>query len=122
VQLQRHSADEGSAAESLGPSCCPHYHDAVELIGRRWTGAIVEVMIQGGSLRFSEIAQAVPTLSDRLLCERLRELEARGLVSREVGAGPPVCVRYSLTRMGWALEPAISELRSWAQDWLAAAG
>jgi DNA-binding HxlR family transcriptional regulator len=122
MQLQRHTVEGRPAEESPSPACCPHYHDAVELIGRRWTGAIVEVLIQGGSLRFSEIAQAVPTLSDRLLCERLRELEARGLVAREVGAGPPICVRYSLTRMGWALEPAISELRSWAQDWLAAAG
>jgi DNA-binding HxlR family transcriptional regulator len=111
-----------TADQDPGPACCPHYHEAVELIGRRWTGAILEVMIQGGSLRFSEIAQSVPALSDRLLSERLKELEARGMISREVGEGPPVYVRYSLTRMGWALEPAISELRTWAQAWLVAAG
>ena len=69
-------------------SPCPLYHDAVELIGRRWTGAIVAVLLETGPLRFRQIAQAVPDLSDRLLAERMRELEARGLVTRtelEVG-------------------------------------
>ena len=63
-------------------------HDAVELIGRRWTGAIVAVLLQTGPLRFRQIAQACLDLSDRLLTERMRELEARGLVTRtelEVG-------------------------------------
>src|SRR5438477_82342 len=62
------------------PTCCPLYHEAVELIGRRWTGAIVEVLLNGGAMRFSEIAAAVPELSDRLLSERMKELEARGVV------------------------------------------
>ena len=89
------------------------------MIGRRWTGAIVEVLMQGGSLRFSEIAQAVPELSDRLLSERMKELEARGVVERTVFAGPPVRVEYALTDMGRSLEPAVAELKSWARRWLA---
>ena len=55
--------------------CCPHYHEAVELVGKRWTGAILYVLLHGGPLRFSEIAHAVPDLSDRLLSERMKELE-----------------------------------------------
>jgi len=102
------------------PGCCPHLHEAVELVGRRWTGAILEVMRSAGRpLRFSEIAASIPDLSDRLLSERVKELEARGLVEREVHPGPPVRVTYSLTDMGHALEPALSELKSWAQAWLA---
>src|SRR3954447_14515775 len=97
------------------PSCCPHYHDAVELIGRRWTAASLAVLLDGGALRFSEIAQAVPELSDRLLSERMKELEARGIVARCADG-------YALTDMGRALEPAVRELRSWAQSWLAPAG
>ena len=62
------------------PQCCPQYHEAVELLGRRWTGAIVDVLLQGGALRFGEIAQAVPDLSDRLLSQRLKDLEDRGAV------------------------------------------
>src|SRR5436189_6440192 len=100
------------------PPCCPLYHEAVELIGRRWTGAIVEVLLNGGAMRFSEIAQAVPELSDRLLSERMKELEARGVVERTVLSGPPVHVEYRLTEMGRALQPALSELRAWARQWL----
>ena len=70
-------------------------------------------------MRFSEIAQAVPELSDRLLSERMKELETRGLVVRHVEPGPPVRVSYGLTAMGRELQPAVTELWSWAQQWLA---
>jgi DNA-binding HxlR family transcriptional regulator len=94
---------------------CPHYHDAVELIGRRWTGAILAVLLEGGPLRFGQIAAAVPDLSDRLLSERMRELEARGIVARtELDVG----VQYELTAMGRDLDNAVCELRRWAQRWL----
>jgi DNA-binding HxlR family transcriptional regulator len=97
--------------------CCPLYHEAVELIGRRWTGAILRVLMDG-PMRFSEVAQAVPELSDRLLSERMKELEARGMVQRTVHAGPPLRVEYELSRMGHELEPALSELQAWANRWL----
>jgi DNA-binding HxlR family transcriptional regulator len=100
--------------------CCPLYHEAVELIGRRWTGAILRVLMDG-PLRFSQIGQAVPELSDRLLSERMKELEARGIVERTVIPGPPLGVEYSLSRMGRELEPALSELQRWAGRWLGAA-
>ena len=99
--------------------CCPYYHEAVELIGRRWTGAIVSVLIHRKTLRFGEIADAVPQLSDRLLSERMKELEARGVVRRTAHQGPPVRVEYELTEMGRALAPAVRELERWAQRWLA---
>ncbi len=100
-----------------GVGCCPLYHEAVELVGRRWTGAILRVLMDG-PLRFSEIAQAVPELSDRLLSERMKELEARGIVERTVLPGPPLRVEYSLSQMGSELEPALSELQRWAKRWL----
>ena len=102
-------------ARSTG--CCPLYHEAVELVGRRWTGAILRVLMDG-ALRFSEIAQAVPELSDRLLSERMKELERRGIVQRRVISGPPLRVEYSLSEMGRELEPALSELQRWANRWL----
>ena len=97
--------------------CCPLYHEAVEMVGRRWTGAILRVLMDG-PLRFSEIAQAVPELSDRLLSERVKELEARGMVQRTVLPGPPVRVEYGLSQMGRELEPALAELQRWANRWL----
>ncbi len=101
------------------PCCCPYYHQAVELIGRRWTGAIVGVLLRERTLRFGEIADAVPQLSDRLLSERMKELEGRGVVRRTVHPGRPVRVEYELTEMGRALAPAVRELERWGQRWLA---
>jgi DNA-binding HxlR family transcriptional regulator len=98
------------------PGVCPHFHAAIELIGKRWTGAIVCALTEG-PLRFGELAKAVPGLSDRLLSQRLRELEDEGLVGREVEAGSPVRVTYSLTEAGAGLRPAIVELKSWARTW-----
>jgi DNA-binding HxlR family transcriptional regulator len=98
--------------------CCPYYHEAVELIGRRWTGAIVAVLLDGGEMRFSQVAQAVPELSDRLLSERMKELEARGVVHRRTDPGPPQRITYTLTAMGRSLEPALLELAEWARRWL----
>ena len=57
---------ETTAEDQARGNCCPLYHEAVELVGRRWTGAILRVLMDG-PLRFSEIAQAIPELSDRLL-------------------------------------------------------
>jgi DNA-binding HxlR family transcriptional regulator len=98
--------------------CCPYYHEAIELIGKRWTGAIVVVLLEDGPMRFSQVASAVPELSDRLLSERMKELEARGVVERCVHPGPPVRVEYALTSMGRELEPALTHLKTWARHWL----
>jgi len=108
---------DGPAGTGRVSACCPLYHEAVELVGRRWTGAILRVLMDG-PMRFSEIAQSVPELSDRLLSERVKELEARGIVRRTVIPGPPVRVEYSLSKMGHELEPALSELERWANRWL----
>jgi DNA-binding HxlR family transcriptional regulator len=112
------SLQGAKAKREDSPGCCPLYHEAVELIGRRWTGAIVAVLLAGGPMRFSEIAHAVPRMSDRLLSERMKELEARGVVERHIDPGPPVKVEYTLTPMGRSLEPALDALRAWAQNWL----
>jgi DNA-binding HxlR family transcriptional regulator len=105
-------------AADTQPSCCPFYHQAIELIGRRWTGAILEILMQSGPLRFSKLAAAVPDLSDRMLSDRLKELESHGLVARSVLPGPPVRVQYALTRKGRELAPALGELKRWARHWL----
>ena len=107
-----------SAPAPSAPShgVCPHFHAAIELIGKRWTGAIVCALTEQ-PMRFGELGKAVPGLSDRLLSQRLRELEEEGLVEREVEAGSPVRVTYSLTEVGRGLGPAIHELKAWAKRW-----
>jgi DNA-binding HxlR family transcriptional regulator len=109
--------EQTESAGVRASGCCPLYHEAVELVGKRWTGAILRVLMDG-PLRFSEIGQAVPELSDRLLSERMKELEARNIVERRVIPGPPLRVEYSLSKMGRELEPALSELQRWAARWL----
>jgi DNA-binding HxlR family transcriptional regulator len=86
-------------------------------VGKRWSGAILLVLLDG-PLHFSGIRQLVPELSDRLLSERLKELEAEGIVERRVLDGSPVRVEYSLTAKGRALEPTVRALKSWANEWL----
>ena len=98
-------------------TCCSAYHQAVELVGKRWTGAILFVLMDG-PLRFSEVKQLVPDLSDRLLSERMKELEAEGIVERRVIDEMPVAVEYALTVKGRALEPAVRALKLWARSWL----
>jgi DNA-binding HxlR family transcriptional regulator len=99
------------------PACCSLYHRAVELVGKRWTGAILFVLLDG-SARFSEIKTLVPELSDRLLSERMKELEAEDIVVRHVIDETPVRVEYELTEKGRALEPALRSLKGWARTWL----
>lgn len=96
---------------------CPLYHRAVELVGRRWTGAILMVLLQGPS-RFTDIAHAVPGLSDRLLSERLKELEAEGITKRIVHAETPVRIEYQLTEKGRDLSGIVEAVTGWATRWL----
>jgi DNA-binding HxlR family transcriptional regulator len=107
---------EAIPAQEQPAGVCPHFHAAIELIGKRWTGAIVFALTEG-PLRYGELGKAVPGLSDRLLSKRLRELEREGLVERQVEPGSPVRVSYSLTEAGAELRPAIAELKEWARRW-----
>jgi DNA-binding HxlR family transcriptional regulator len=106
-------------AAGHGTQVCSRFHHAVELIGRRWTGAIISALLARPQC-FNEFLVAVPGLSDRLLTERLRELEVEGIVCRNVIPGPPVRVSYELTESGKELEPAIVALGKWAERWVEA--
>jgi DNA-binding HxlR family transcriptional regulator len=96
---------------------CPVFHHAIELIGKRWTGVILHAIL-AGCTRYADIRDAVPGLSDTMLGERLRELEAEGLVTREVATGPPIRVNYRLTPKGEALQDAIQAVAAWADVWV----
>ena len=95
---------------------CAEFTDSLELIGRRWTGAIIRSMLAGAT-RFGDIRAVVPSLSDRLLSERLKELESEGIVERVVTPSMPVRVDYSLTAKGRALEPVVRSMSEWAENW-----
>ena|ERR1700688_990503 len=96
---------------------CSRFHRAIELIGSRWTGAIVQTLLQGRT-RYAAIKGAIPDLTDRMLSERLRSLEGEGLVVRSVIPDTPVRVEYELTEKGLELQNALREISSWAERWI----
>jgi DNA-binding HxlR family transcriptional regulator len=106
-----------SGSQEPEGSFCVSFQTAIELIGKRWNGAILAVLLDGPR-RFSELVAAVPGLSERLLAERLRELERKGILIRRVLPGPPLGVEYELTAAGRELAPAVEVVTAWARRWL----
>ncbi|MFL6119201.1 winged helix-turn-helix transcriptional regulator [Actinophytocola sp.] len=96
---------------------CVRFHTAIELLGARWSGAILRVMFTGAH-RYADIRAAVPGISDVMLTRRLRELEEAGLLRREVLATSPVQVEYHLTQMGEETEPVLNAVIDWSHRWL----
>ncbi|WP_166241232.1 winged helix-turn-helix transcriptional regulator [Paenibacillus turpanensis] len=92
---------------------CPKFEHAFELLGKRWTGLIIQVLLHG-SRRFKEISDMIPGMSDRMLSERFKELEIAGIVTRKVYPETPVRIEYELTEKGRALQPAMDEIQKWA--------
>jgi DNA-binding HxlR family transcriptional regulator len=99
---------------------CPKYEEAMSVLGKRWTGLILRALFSGYT-RFSTICAYVPGLSDRLLSERLKELEVIGIIDRRVYAETPVRVEYVLTLKGEELRPVLDAVQAWADSWIIAA-
>ncbi len=96
---------------------CPRYEHAIQLLGKRWTGLIIDSLLDG-SRRFCELTSTVDGLSDRVLSDRLRELESEGIVERIVYPQIPVRVEYRLTEKGRDLKPVVQSIHEWAQQWI----
>jgi DNA-binding HxlR family transcriptional regulator len=96
---------------------CSRFHRAIELIGSRWSGAILRTLLQGRT-RYASIKAAIPDITDRMLSERLRSLEAEDLVIRSVVPDSPVRVEYELTKKGRELQDALIEIGNWAERWI----
>ena len=101
----------------LSRQLCHRFHRAVELVGRRWNGAIIFLLLQDRA-RFAQLRAAIPGITDRMLAERLHELEAEEVISRTVLPETPVRVEYALTRKGRALAGALGAIGQWAEKWI----
>ncbi len=115
-----HGVEPGTTAGHDGAPItpfCPTYHRAAELIGRRWSGAVIRALLSGAT-RFSDIVALVPGLSDRLLSDRLKQLETEGIVTRTVIPETPVRVEYGLTPKGEALADVVMAISRWAETWI----
>lgn len=106
------------APAELSGAFCPYYHRAAELIGRRWTGAILRALLND-IVRFSDLRKTIPALSDRMLSERLKELEEEGIVTRVVIPETPIRIEYRLTEKGRGLGSVVESISDWANRWLA---
>lgn len=96
---------------------CPKFESAFALLGKRWTGLIIRVMLSKRQ-RFSDISEMIPHMSDKMLVERLKELESAGIVKRNVYPETPVRIEYELTEKGRELETVMNEVQKWADKWL----
>ncbi|MDF2892922.1 MAG: HxlR family transcriptional regulator [Clostridia bacterium] len=96
---------------------CPKFECAFALLGKRWNGLIIRGLLEGPK-RFSDISNMIPQLSDRILVQRFKELEAEGIIKRTVYPETPVRIEYELTDKGIALKPAMDEVQKWAETWV----
>lgn len=95
---------------------CPKFENAFELLGKRWTGLIIRTLLSGQK-RFSDIADAIPNMSSRMLTERFKELEREGIIIRKVYPEVPVRIEYELTEKGQELKNVMDEIQKWAEKW-----
>ena len=96
---------------------CPRYEQAIQFLGKRWTGLILDALMDGPR-RFCELTATVEGLSDRVLSDRLRELEVEGIVERNVYPQIPVRVEYRLTEKGRDLKAVVQDIHTWAEKWI----
>ncbi|MFY0546408.1 winged helix-turn-helix transcriptional regulator [Brevibacillus sp. H7] len=100
-----------------GEQMCPKYEGAMNILGKRWTGLIIHVLLRG-ACRFKEIREMVPQMSDKMLSERLKELEELGILERKVYPEIPVRIEYELTKKGQELRPVIESIQAWGHKWI----
>jgi len=96
---------------------CERFQHGAEILGKRWTGLIIKLLLPGPR-RFGELAGALEVVSDRVISERLKELEREGIVERRVYPETPVRIEYALTEKGVALAPVIDALQAWSERWV----
>ncbi|MBD2864876.1 MULTISPECIES: winged helix-turn-helix transcriptional regulator [Paenibacillus] len=96
---------------------CPKFETAFELLGKRWTGLIIQVLMNG-PMRFKDISSMIPDMSDRMLTERFKELEQAGIVVRHVYPEMPIRIEYELTEKGTALRPVMNAVQEWGDRWI----
>ncbi|ANE45118.1 HxlR family transcriptional regulator [Paenibacillus swuensis] len=96
---------------------CPRYESAIDLLGKKWTGLIIRVLL-GGPRRFKDIKEQIPDMSDKILTERMKELEQVGVIRRNVYAETPVRIEYDLTDKGKGLEHVIESIQDWGEKWM----
>ncbi|CAH8771674.1 winged helix-turn-helix transcriptional regulator [Paenibacillus dendritiformis] len=103
--------------ESHHLGMCPRFESAFCVLGKRWNGLLIQVLLSGPK-RFKDISALIPAMSDKMLSERMKDLEAAGIVVRNVYPETPVRIEYELTDKGLALQPVMEAIQHWAETWV----
>ncbi len=96
---------------------CPRFETAFSFLGKRWNGLIIQSLMSGPK-RFKDISNLIPMMSDKMLSERMKDLEASGILIRQVYPETPVRIEYELTEKGRALKPVMEQIQNWAEHWV----
>ncbi|WP_322905752.1 helix-turn-helix domain-containing protein [Paenibacillus campi] len=96
---------------------CPRFETAFSFLGKRWNGLIIQSLMSGPK-RFKDISNLIPMMSDKMLSERMKDLEASGILVRKVYPETPVRIEYELTEKGHALKPVMEQIQNWAEHWV----
>ncbi|MGO3732871.1 MAG: winged helix-turn-helix transcriptional regulator [Vagococcus sp.] len=97
---------------------CPKFERTFAILGKKWNGLIIDVLIEDGPQRFVELATKIPDVSDRVLVERLKELEEKEILERKVLTEENNRIVYALTPKGQDLKNVMHEVQAWGQKWL----
>ena len=95
---------------------CAKFQEALDLLAKRWTGQIIQALLEG-PLRYGELSSYLEVVGDKMLAERLRELEENGIVERTV-IEKPIGTQYALTKKGQGLSRVFGAMSNWAEEWL----
>ncbi|WP_438351435.1 winged helix-turn-helix transcriptional regulator [Paenibacillus sp. FA6] len=96
---------------------CPRFETAFSFLGKRWNGLIIQGLMNGPK-RFKDISNLIPSMSDKMLSERMKDLELEGILVRHVYPETPVRIEYELTDKGRGLKPVMDQIQSWAESWI----
>ena len=89
----------------------------LKIVGQRWSSYILVVLLKNGEIRFGNLKKSIPKITSKVLTDKLRELEAVGLVKRDYVATIPPQVSYALTERGWSLSPFLNMITEIAESW-----
>ncbi|RRK09741.1 transcriptional regulator [Lactiplantibacillus garii] len=95
---------------------CPKFEKTFSILGKKWNGLIIDVLLEDGPQRFKNLARRIPKCSDRVLVVRLKELEANGIVSRVTHCDSAL-IEYSLTTKGKDLRQVMETVHTWSDKW-----
>lgn len=98
-------------------SLCPRFEAAFCVLGKRWNGLLIMALLSGPK-RFKDISSLIPSMSDKMLSERMKDLESAGIVERNVYPETPVRIEYALTEKGLALKSVMNAVSEWAETWM----